>query len=142
MTLQDWSHPQSETLGYGRTPADRFAGSTYDPASHYRASRVLEFFHENGMTMERLRVLSLLQTQLIFDQLSDYEIVTPRGEQRGGFVSVRIANARQLVGALRERNVFTDARADIIRFGPAPYTTDDEMIKALDIFKSLAVQSS
>ena len=110
--------PQSEKLGYGRTPADRFAGSTYDPASHYRASRVLDFFEQHGMTMERLRALSIQQTELILEQLDAYEILTPKGEQRGGFVSVRIANARQIVQAFRERGVFTDARADIIRFAP------------------------
>ena len=80
------------------------------------------------MTMERLRALSIQQTELILEQL-DAEILTPKGEQRGGFVSVRIANARQIVQAFRERGVFTDARADIIRFGPAPYTTDDELLR-------------
>ena len=33
----------------------RFAGSTYDPTSHYRAARVFDFFDEQGLTPERLR---------------------------------------------------------------------------------------
>jgi kynureninase len=41
-------------VAYGRG-AERFAGSTYDPTSHYRAARVLAFFAEQGMTPERPR---------------------------------------------------------------------------------------
>jgi hypothetical protein len=39
---------------YGRG-AERFAGWTYDPTSHYRAARVFAFFAEQGLTPERLR---------------------------------------------------------------------------------------
>ena len=40
-------------VAYG-AGASRFAGSTYDPTSHYRAARVFAFFAERGLTPELL----------------------------------------------------------------------------------------
>ena len=39
----------------------RFAGSTYDPVSHYRAAAVFRFFEEQGLTVDRLREAGLAQ---------------------------------------------------------------------------------
>ncbi len=39
----------------------RFAGSTYDPVSHYRAAAVFEFFRKQGLDPERLREIGLAQ---------------------------------------------------------------------------------
>ena len=128
---------QSGEIGYGQTPADRFAGSTYDPISHYRAARVIEFFERQGMDMQALRARSLCQTQSIIDQLDGYEVLTPRGHLRGGFVAVRVAQAASVVRRLREAGIFVDARADILRFGPAPYTTDGEIEHAITTFRSI-----
>ena len=47
----------------------RFAGSTYDPTSHYRAARVFDFFEEQGLTPERLRESYLAQTTLLAEPL-------------------------------------------------------------------------
>lgn len=125
-------------IGYGKRPADRFAGSTYDPTSHYRAVAVARFFEAQGLDVARLRALSLRQTGRVIAGLDGYELVTPReDEARGGFVSVRVAEAGRVVGALRERGVYVDARADLLRFGPAPYVTDDEIDRALAIFRDL-----
>jgi len=44
-------------VSYGRGGA-RFAGATYDPTSHYRAARVLDFFDAEGLDPDRLRALS------------------------------------------------------------------------------------
>ena len=38
--------------------AARFAGSTYDPTSVYRAASVMDFFSEQGLTPEFLREVS------------------------------------------------------------------------------------
>ena len=43
-------------------------GSTYDPTSHYRAARVLDFFEEQGLTPERLRESYLHQTTLLAER--------------------------------------------------------------------------
>ncbi len=119
-------------IGYGTTPADRFTGSTYDPASHYRARAVLELFDANALTVERLRALSLQQTERIMAALPAEAIRTPReAAARGGFVSLEVPNASAVVRILRERGVFVDARGDLLRVGPAPYVTDDELDRAL-----------
>ena len=59
----------------------RFAGSTYDPTSHYRAARVLDFFDEQGLTPERLRESYLHQTTLLaerFDELGLADVTRDR----------------------------------------------------------------
>mgnify|MGYP001794316086 FL=1 len=130
--------PPDRPLGYGDTNADRFAGSTYDPASHFRARRVLRFFEDEGLTLPRLRATSLRQTARIIEQLPNDEVLTPGApEERGGFVTVRVPEAPRIVRALRERGVYVDARGDKLRFGPAPYVTDAEIDTALAHFREL-----
>lgn len=124
---------QEGPIGYGSTGADRFAGSTYDPTSHYRARAVIRFFAEQEMSVARLRELSLRQTGRLLDGLGNHEVITPR-EARGGFVTVRQEGASDVVSELRARGVFVDARRDRLRFGPAPYVTNDELDRALSEF--------
>ncbi|MFT5357203.1 MAG: kynureninase, partial [Polyangiales bacterium] len=97
---------QQGRVGYGKSPADRFAGSTFDPTSHYRARAVLDFFEEQGLTLEVLAESYQRQTARIMDGLKDFEVITPSA--RGGFVSVRLANASSVVDALRKKGVFVD----------------------------------
>jgi len=124
---------------YGNTPADRFAGSTYDPTSHYRARAVIEHFAREGWTVEALRELNLLQTGMLIDGFDGYEVLTPREEsRRGGFVAVRLDDASGLCTRLRERGIFTDSRGDILRFGPAPYVTEDELGQAIAALREIA----
>lgn len=123
-------------IRYGTTQADRFAGATYDPASHYRARAVIEHFEAQGLDIHTLREISRRQTQRILDGLEGYEVLTPR-ESRGGFVTVRIDGASEVVAKLRERNVFVDARTDRLRFGPAPYLLDSEIDEGVRIFREL-----
>ena len=47
--------PNAVAYGAG---ADRFAGSTYDPTSHYRAAAVFDFFEREGLTPAFLREVS------------------------------------------------------------------------------------
>lgn len=125
-------------VGYGTRPADRFTGSTYDPASHYRARGVLRFFDASGLTVERLRALSLAQTERILRALPDDALRTPReAAGRGGFVSLEVRDAPAMIARLRERRVFADARGSLVRLGPAPYVTDEELDEALVIVGAL-----
>ncbi|MCB9624505.1 MAG: aminotransferase class V-fold PLP-dependent enzyme [Sandaracinus sp.] len=129
---------QSGPTRYGKTGSDRFAGSTYDPTSHYRARAVARFHAAQGMSTEALRALSLHQTTRLLDALDGYEVRTPRApDARGGFVTVRVPNASEIVTALRSKGVLTDARGENLRFGPAPYVTDDELDRAMRVFQSL-----
>jgi kynureninase len=117
---------------YGREGKNAFAGATYDPSSHYRARRVVRFMAEQNMTIERLRELSLVQTERVLSASEGLSVVTPREPAaRAGFVSVRVSNADRVVSELALRGVLVDARNDVLRIGPAPYVTNDEIDHAL-----------
>ena len=119
----------------------RFAGATYDPVSHYRAEAVVEFFVEQGLTPERLRVLSQRQVGRLLRHIDSLDL-DPRLLSRdrtvpldelGGFVALRTPGAAQVVAKLRARGIYTDSRGDTLRLGPAPYVTDHQLDEAVEI---------
>jgi len=123
--------PRSYEVAYGPGGA-RFSGGTFDASALYRASAVLAHWERFGLTVDRLRAISLRQTRRILalldaHGLADSVVSSRDDERRGGFVTVRHANAVAVVTRLRERSVFTDARRDLLRLGPAPYLTDAEI---------------
>ncbi len=59
--------PEDVRVSYGEGPW-RFAGSTYDPTSHYRAAEVLSFFSEKGLTPALLREVSRHQVGLLAEK--------------------------------------------------------------------------
>ena len=64
--------PRPGQVAYPRGAA-AFAGSTYDPTSHYRAARVFGFFAEQGLTPDVLRASYRRQVDLLaagFDALA------------------------------------------------------------------------
>jgi kynureninase len=116
----------------------RFAGSTYDPTSHYRAARVLDFFEEHGLTPERLRESYLQQTTLLaerFDELRLADVTRDREtpvEAFGGFLAVESERAEELSRRLLEAGVVTDSRGRYLRLGPAPYHSDEQLATAIE----------
>ncbi|MEJ2342967.1 MAG: hypothetical protein P8Y10_12260 [Gemmatimonadales bacterium] len=126
-------------VAYGRGP-DRFAGSTYDPTSHYRAAEVFDCFEGWGLTPELLREVSRHQVGLLaerFDALDADPAVIDRDRSVdladiGGFLALRTPHAAEICAALRERGVHTDYREDLLRLGPAPYLSQDQLIRAAD----------
>ena len=130
-------------VSYASDGATRFAGSTFDPASTFRARAVARFFEAHAMTVDALRATSLMQTARILAQVHDLPgiaIATPLADaDRGGFVALRTPRARELSAQLREDGVFTDARGDILRLGPAPYLTDDEIDEAVRLLRARVV---
>jgi kynureninase len=134
---------QSRRVEYGAGAA-RFAGATYDPVSHYRAASVFAFHVEQGLTPERLREISRQQVGLLkreFESL-DFDPAVARVEampedRRAGFLALRCARAGVLSHALRARGVFTDFRGDLLRLGPAPYLSDDQLRDAVQAFRAL-----
>jgi kynureninase len=89
-----------------------------------------------GAIAEKARALTGLGIELT-DEFG-LENVTPRDPaRRGGHVAVRHPAARELHGALGERNVIIDRRdPDILRFGMSPLTT--RYADVFDAFTALA----
>jgi kynureninase len=125
-------------VAYGRG-AERFAGSTYDPTSHYRAARVFAFFEEQGLTPERLRASYRRQVELLAagvdaigapDTLITRDRTTPL-DRYAGFLALRTPHAGALHQALADRGVLTDSRGSWLRLGPAPYLSDEQLEAAL-----------
>ena len=48
-----------------------------------------------------------------------------------GFLALGSSRAGELSAALAARRVRTDYRGDVIRFGPAPYLTDEQLREAM-----------
>jgi kynureninase len=125
---------------YGRGHA-RFAGSTYDPTSHYRAAEVFRFFEELGLNPELLRRVSQHQIGLLarrFDAFDlDPSIITRDRsvpiESIGGFLVLHSPRAGEICRLLQERSVYADYRGEALRLGPAPYLSDEQLIEAMDI---------
>ena len=136
---------REERVAYGQG-GDRFAGATYDPTSHYRAAAVFDFFDERGLTPALLREVSQHQIGLLastFDALDlDPAILSrdracPLGDV-GGFLALRSPVAAGLVRGLRARGVWTDARGEVLRLGPAPYLADRQLRDAIGILGEVA----
>ncbi|MEY2467941.1 MAG: hypothetical protein QOF21_639 [Actinomycetota bacterium] len=128
--LADAADPGATAYGTG---AIRYAGATYDPTSHYRAARVFDFFAEHDLTPEALRATSLRQTTLIAQRLG----LDDDREQYGGFVAVQSPDATKWRDALKDAGVHTDVRGDILRLGPAPYVSDEQLHHAMDVLAAM-----
>ncbi|MDE3003962.1 MAG: aminotransferase class V-fold PLP-dependent enzyme [Gemmatimonadota bacterium] len=130
---------------YGVGPA-RFAGSTYDPTSQYRGAAVLDFFDQQGLTPERLREINQHQVGLLRNEflsldldpdVARLEADVPM-EERGGFLALECADADALFRALLEQGVRTDYRGSVLRFGPAPYLSDQQLRDAMGVLGEVA----
>jgi kynureninase len=131
---------REERVAYGQG-GDRFAGATYDPTSHYRAGAVFDFFRERGLTPVLLRQVSQHQIGLLastFDALDLDPAVLSRHRaspltEVGGFLALRSPVAASLVRNLHARGVWTDARGEVLRLGPAPYLSDRQLRDAMGL---------
>lgn len=121
----------------------RFASATYDPSSQFRAAKVVEFFDEQGLTPEVLRSqyqdqVGLLRS-LFLEKDFDPSVIklthTESLSRNGGFLSLTSPKARDLRADLLSRGIFTDARDQILRFGPAPYTTEAQIEEVMEELK-------
>jgi kynureninase len=118
----------------------RFAGSTYDPTSNYRAARVFAFFEERGLTPELLRASYLHQAALLaarFDELGFREDVMARDrsaalDRFGAFLAIECSEAGEVARRAAEEGVQIDARGRYFRLGPAPYLSDAQLHQAMD----------
>jgi len=129
----------SGEVAYGRGAA-RFAGSTFDPTSQYRGAAVLDFFDGQGLTVDFLREVSQHQVGLLVETFQsldlDSSVVRLDAEvpvsRRGGFLALHARQAGALTATLLEEGVRTDARGSVLRFGPAPYLSDGQIVEAME----------
>ena len=136
--LAEKQRPGQVAYGEG---GNRFAGATYDPTSHYRAAAVFDFFQEMKLTPPFLREVSQHQIGVLasaFDSLDlDPKLVTRDRSapltETGGFLALRSSHATALAAKLQARGVLTDARGEILRFGPAPYLSDQQLQDAMGV---------
>jgi selenocysteine lyase/cysteine desulfurase len=132
-------HPRDSQPVHYDEGNQRFASGTYDPASQFRAARVVEFFREQGLTPEVLQQQYRRQVGLLRDlfcaQNFDPDKIRLKHEmpleETGGFLALQSPYARELRARLLERGVFTDARGEVLRMGPAPYITSRQIELAI-----------
>ena len=133
---QDFSKPVEFDPGN-----QRFASGTYDPSSQYRAAKVVEFFKKQSLSSKVLRAgyqeqIGLLKN-LFLEQDIDPSILRLTHNKdvamNGGFLSLYSAHAVAIRKRLLEKEVFTDARDTILRLGPAPYTTLEQINEVIGI---------
>lgn len=136
--------PSRDRVAYG-PGASAFAGATYDPTSHYRAAAVFAFHERHGLTAARLRETSRRQVETLKSGIEALDLpdavaaIAPiAADRRGGFLAIRAARASDFARALRRRGVFSDARGDILRLGPAPYVSDTQLRDAVAAFSEVA----
>jgi kynureninase len=92
-----------------------------------------------GVGAERLRTHNLERQHRLMALLAEQGVRAIGGTaDRGAFVIVRDARARQWAAALRERNVITDARGEWLRLCPDVLTTDHELEQAARELGALA----
>jgi kynureninase len=145
--LADRQHAERVAYGQG---ADRFAGATYDPTSHYRAVAVFDFFRERGLTPVLLREVSQHQIGLLasaFDALDLDPAVLSRDracplDDVGGFLALRSPVATALVRSLHARGVWSDARGEVLRLGPAPYLSDRQLRDAMGLLEEVVRENA
>jgi kynureninase len=137
--------PAPGRVAYGLGGA-AFAGSTYDPTSHYRAARVLDFFAEQGLTPPVLRASYRRQVDLLAERvdalgLPDDLLTRDRDtplDRFGAFLALRSPHANELQRALAARGVLTDSRGTFLRLGPAPYLADAQLEEAVAALGAVA----
>jgi len=118
-----------------------FASATFDSASQFRAATVVDFFRKQGLTPTVLRRQYLQQTAFMREKFMALDIQesvislhhNENIEHNGGFLALKTSHASTLQRMLMKRNVFTDARGDTLRLGPAPYTTSKQIEDCFDM---------
>lgn len=131
---------------YGQK-GDIFAGATYDPTSHYRAARVFRFFNEMNLSPEFLREISQHQIGLLLNEFDKLELdpkiikrdATVSLENIAGFLVLYSESAGKISEKLKEKDVWTDYRGNVLRFGPAPYISDNQIKDAMKILGNVVV---
>lgn len=128
-----------------------YAGSTYDPTSHYRGARVFQFFDDLGLTVDVLRAISQRQMARLTAgiealNLGQVSLHQPNRRidvcERAGFLALTVDDGGKWAAALRRHGVWCDARESTLRLGPAPYVSDGQLDAAVAALAVVAKEFS
>lgn len=124
---------------------NRFMGGTFDGASQFRAARTVDFFekmdlnpeilhrsYQNQVRYMRKQFLALDMDSSKIRAVHDYPI-----NRNGGFLAMVSPMAREIWMGLKRNGVYTDYRNDILRMGPAPYITRDQIDEAFRLLNKV-----
>lgn len=121
----------SERVRY-RQDGYRFAGATMDFSALYRLLSVFKLFEKEGISMENIQKhIHFVQSAFLKEiSLYDHPLINMSRllyrdlNHHGHFFSFQLDSEEQvskLAGLLREHNIITDFRQDILRFGFSLY---------------------
>ena len=140
---QDFSKPVEFDPG-----DQRFASGTYDPSSQFRAAKVVEFFKKHSLSSKVLRAgyqeqIGLLKNLFLEQDIDPAILRLTHNEDlsmNGGFLSLHSTHAVAIRKRLLEKDVFTDARDTILRLGPAPYTTSQQIYDVIGLLSETVTE--
>jgi len=123
-----------------------FAGSTYDPVSHYRACEVFDFFEEHNLIPEFLRQVSRIQIDFLASEFDSYDLpqhIIKRDtclplDKSGGFLVLKTEYANIITNKLHQRNILVDYRGNNLRLGPAPYLNKSQLSEGMATLAEIA----
>lgn len=120
---------------------DAFLEGTPAVLPWYQARSGAEFALAVGV--ERLREYSLRQLRALRGYLEDagVEEISGADERHGGFLSIRMKDAREIPALLQREGIVCDARGERLRLCPDCLTRDEELKRAAQVLGE-AVQSA
>jgi selenocysteine lyase/cysteine desulfurase len=139
--FEDLSLPPG-SVGYAKD-ARRFLGATFDPSGLYRFVAVQRMLAENGLDTARVSAHCRALMRQFLDRAGDTvtggaELLNPLAiGSHARFLAFRSPDAQRWYEALRQANVITDVRGDVIRVGFALYQDEDDVERLLAALKGL-----
>jgi len=145
-SLEKKEYPYPVLYGTG---ASRFLGATRDISGICRQVAVLEFMEEEGMSVDLIEQNTHYQLEYLQGLFDDFALAeqgltlisSRKRSERGPFLAVGLDSkerAHQIAELLhRDHDIWVDYRGNILRIGPAPYTTKTELDYAMNSLKKV-----
>jgi selenocysteine lyase/cysteine desulfurase len=131
--------PPGKSVGYPASGA-RFLGATFDPVGLYRQRAVFEWMEKRNLTVPRIHTHATALAKRFLDLvlpkgiagLSADTLITPfgSGAAHGNFLTFRTERAGAIEMSFAKVGLYTDHRADRMRFGFGVCTRLDEIDEA------------
>jgi selenocysteine lyase/cysteine desulfurase len=118
----------------------RFLGSTFDPSGLYRFNAVQRMLVDEGLTTTKISAhTEALQRQFIAaNPLPGLTLLNPPANQpHARFLAYKGPEAPDIQAKLESRNVITDVRSDVLRFGFGLYQDADDVARLLGILATV-----